>query len=102
DWQAVEGQPGLSERRLAVLSERQLQLSMFKLEPNARGALRSRGGVHVGFVVEGGGAANGAALRKYSAFSGNEDLMLSAPGGMEFLLVGLPIFKAPAALLAAE
>ena len=78
---------------------------MAKLEPGARGVQPSRGGIQVGFVLQGEGAVNGEALRKYSAFSGREELALSSDGGMEVLLVGLPIFAEQAAresLIAAE
>jgi hypothetical protein len=76
-----------------------------QLEPGARASYLGRGGVQVGFVLQGEGAVNGESLRKYSAFSGNEDFALSSSSGMQILLVGLPIFAAPearAALVAAE
>ena len=53
----------------------------------------SRGGIQIGFVVQGSGAVNGQALRKHSAFSGREDFELTSDEGMEIMLVGLPIFE---------
>jgi hypothetical protein len=104
EWEAAD-EPGFAKKRLCVFSERALQLSIVKLEPDARGTQASRGGIQVGFVLKGEGAVNGEALRKYSAFSGSEDFALSSRDGMEVLLVGLPIFATPASrasLMAAE
>jgi len=65
--------------------------------------LPSRGGIQVGFVLQGEGTVNGEALRKYSAFSGREEFALSSSAGMEVLLVGLPIFaEQEASIMAAE
>jgi hypothetical protein len=94
EWEAPEDQPGVATKPLCVFSERQLQLAVMKLEPGVRASLPSRGGVQIGFVLQGEGTVNGEALRKYSAFSGNEDFALSSREGMEVLLVGLPIFAA--------
>ena len=52
----------------------------------------SRGGIQIGFVLNGSGTVNGEALRKHSAFSGREDFALASDEGMEVLLVGLPVF----------
>jgi hypothetical protein len=76
-----------------------------KLEPGARASQASRGGVQIGFVLQGEGTVNGEALHKHSAFSGHENFSLSSEAGMEVLLVGLPIFAAHetrASLVAAE
>jgi len=105
EWETRDEQPGFAKKQLCVFSERHLQLAIAKLEPEARGLQPSRGGIQVGFVLQGEGAVNGEELRKYSAFSGKEDLALSSGGGMEVLLVGLPIFAAQASrasLMAAE
>ena len=78
---------------------------MVKLEAGARGVQLSRGGIQIGFVLQGEGAVNGQALRKHSAFSGREDFELTSDEGMEVLLVGLPIFAEQArqeTLVAAE
>src|SRR5262249_9235214 len=83
---------GFARKHLCDFSERHLQLSILKLDPDAQGGLPSRGGIQIGFVLQGEGTVNGEALRKYSAFSGREELALSSIGGMELLLVGLPIF----------
>ena len=50
----------------------------------------SRGGIQIGFVVQGSGAVNGQALRSTSAFSGREDCELTSDEGIEIMLVGLP------------
>ncbi len=84
--------PGFAKKHLCDFSERHLQISSLKLEPGADARLPSRGGIQIGFVLQGEGTANGEALRKYSAFSGREEFALSSSTGMELLLVGLPIF----------
>jgi hypothetical protein len=102
DWEAVA--PGFAKKHLCDFSERHLQVSSLKLEPGAQALLPSRGGVQIGFVLQGEGAVDGEALRKYSAFSGREEFALSSDVGMELLLVGLPIFaeQEAAPMLAAE
>ena len=92
EWEASEDEPGFARKQLCIFSERSLQFSMLKLEPARAGVQLSRGGIQIGFVVNGSGAVNGQALRKYSAFSGREDFELTSDEGMEVLLVGLPIF----------
>ena len=102
DWETDS--PGLARKHLCDFSERHLQLSILKLDPDTQGLTPSRGGIQVGFVLQGDGTVNGEALRKYSAFSGREELALASRGGMELLLVGLPIFaeQEAAAMMAAE
>jgi mannose-6-phosphate isomerase-like protein (cupin superfamily) len=92
DWEAVEDEPGVARKNLCSFSERSLQFSMVKIEPGARGVQLSRGGIQIGFVLNGRGTVNGQALRKHSAFSGREDFELASDEGMEVLLVGLPVF----------
>jgi hypothetical protein len=106
DWEPVDGQPGFATKNLCSFSERHLQFGVVKFEPGARGIQPSRGGIQVGFVLKGEGTVNGQPLRKYSAFSGREQFALASDGGMEALIVGLPIFAAQEAtqtpMLAAE
>src|SRR5690348_10461737 len=92
DWGAAGGPPGVARKNLAMFSERHLQFAVAKLEAGGRAQQPTRGGIQVGFVLKGDGAVNGQALRKYSAFSGREDFALTSDGGMELMLVGLPIF----------
>ena len=92
EWEPLEGEPGFARKQLCIFSERSLQFSMLKVEPGGRGLQMSRGGIQIGFVVQGSGAVNGEALRKHSAFSGREDFALTSDEGMEVLLVGLPVF----------
>src|SRR5215207_5564512 len=94
EWETRDEQPGVATKPLCTFSERQLQLAVMKFEPGARASQPSRGGVQIGFVLQGEGTVNGEALRKHSAFSETEDFALSSRGGMEVLLVGLPIFAA--------
>ena len=101
-WEA--DQPGLAKKKLGSFSGR-LQMTVVKVGPQAPGTQPDRGGIQVGFVLRGEGAVNGQELRKYSAFSGRDDLALSSRDGMELLLIGLPTFAAqssPMALEAAE
>src|SRR5215468_647713 len=102
DWEPVA--PGLAKKHLCDFSERHLQLSLLKLDPDAQGLLPARGGIQIGFVLQGEGTVNGEALRTHSAFSGREELALAARAGMELLLVGLPIFAGQnaTAMMAAE
>src|SRR5262245_63936524 len=102
DWEPSSEQPGFATKNLCAFSERHLQFAILKLEPGVQGLAPSRGGIQVGFVLQGEGAVNGEALRKYSAFSGRKDFALSSNGGMEVLLVGLPIFAEQTSLMAAE
>ena len=105
EWEPSGDQPGFARKQLCAFSERNLQFSVVKLGPAARGFQTSRGGIQIGFVLQGEGTVNGQALRKYSAFSGREEFALSSESGMEVLLVGLPIFAeqaAGASLVAAE
>jgi hypothetical protein len=103
EWDAQDGQPGFAKKQLCIFSERHLQLEIARIEPGARGVQRSRGGVQVGFVMQGEGSVNGEAVRKYSAFSGREDFALASQAGMDVLLVGLPVFAAQTKpLMAAE
>jgi len=105
EWDVCEDQPGLTRKPLCSFSERSLQLSVLRLQAGTRAQVPSRGGIQIGFVLNGEGAVNGEAVRKYSAFSGREDFALTSAGGMEFLLVGLPIFaeqEHQATLVAAE
>jgi hypothetical protein len=102
EWEPSQDQPGFATKNLCAFSERHLQFAILKLEPGVQGLAPSRGGIQVGFVLQGEGAVNGEALRRYSAFSGREDFALSSNGGMEILLVGLPIFAEQTSLMAAE
>lgn len=98
EWEPSDDQPGFAKKKLCSFSERSLQFSMAKLEPGARGLQRSRGGIQIGFVVQGNGTVNGQALCKHSAFSGREDFAMGSDDGMEVLIVGLPIFAQQAKL----
>ncbi len=105
DWESAVEQPGFSQKNLCSFSERSLQFSVAKLEPGMRGRQPARGGIQIGFVLQGAGAVNGQALRKYSAFSGREEFALGSDQGMEVLLIGLPVFAEQAmqqTLVAAE
>ncbi|MBX9773818.1 MAG: cupin domain-containing protein [Xanthobacteraceae bacterium] len=92
EWKPSEEAPGFARKQLGIFSERSLQFSMLKVDAGSRGLQKSRGGIQIGFVVQGSGAVNGEALRKHSAFSGREDFALTSDEGMELLLVGLPVF----------
>jgi hypothetical protein len=92
EWEASKEHRGFAKKCLGVFSERHLQLVVAKLDAGAHGLQQSHGGIQVGFVLQGEGAVNGQAIRKYSAFSGREDLALSSERGVEVLLIGLPIF----------
>lgn len=89
-------QQGVSEKLLGAFSERGCTLSMLKLDAGARGRIAPHGACQVAFVVGGEGEANGNALRKYTAFSleANEACEIASPGGMELLLVALPLVTA--------
>jgi mannose-6-phosphate isomerase-like protein (cupin superfamily) len=105
EWEPSQNEPGIARKQLCIFSERSLQFSLVKVDAGGRGLQLSRGGIQIGFVVQGSGAVNGEVLRKYSAFSGREEFELSSEEGMEVLIVGLPIFAEQArheTLVAAE
>jgi hypothetical protein len=105
DWETSKENAGFATKQLCVFSERHLRFAVAKLDAGARGLQPSRGGIQVGFVLQGEGVVNGEGICKHSAFSGKEDLTLSSDRGMEVLLVGLPIFAEHApqkSLIAAE
>ncbi len=105
EWEPSGNEPGVAHKQLCEFSERSLQFSIMKVEPGARGVQLSRGGIQVGFVLNGSGAVNGEALRRHSAFSGREEFELSSNEGMEVLVIGLPVFaeqQRDATLIAAE
>ena len=90
---AVAGPAGLrQEVALHLLGAQPAILDAQGRRLAAAGWQLSRGGIQIGFVVQGSGAVNGEALRKHSAFSGREDFALTSDEGMEVLLVGLPVF----------
>jgi hypothetical protein len=92
EWETSKENAGFATKQLCVFSERRLRLVVAKLDTGTRGFQPSRGGIQIGFVLQGEGMFNGEEIRKHSAFSGKEDLTLSSDRGMEILLVGLPIF----------
>jgi hypothetical protein len=105
EWESSKENAGFATKQLCVFSERHLRFAVAKLDVGARGLQPSRGGIQIGFVLQGEGDVNGEKIRKHSAFSGKEDLALSSDCGMEVLLIGLPIFaeRAPQeSLIAAE
>lgn len=105
EWERSAREPGMACKPLCAFSERSLQFSIVKIEPGTRGVQASRTGIQIGFVLQGTGSVNGEPLRKYSAFSGREDLILSSDDGMEVLIVGLPVFaehETRESLIAAE
>jgi mannose-6-phosphate isomerase-like protein (cupin superfamily) len=105
EWESSKYEPGVAHKQLCEFSERSLQFSIMKVEPGARGVQLSRGGIQVGFVLQGSGAVNGEVLRRHSAFSGREEFELSSDEGMEVLIIGLPVFAEQdrdATLVAAE
>jgi hypothetical protein len=90
------GQHGVSKKLLGAFSERGCAISMLKVDAGARGYIAPHGACQVGFVVSGEGEAGGKAIRKYSAFSldANEACELASAGGVELLLVALPLVNA--------
>jgi len=92
DW-VPAGQAGISKKLLGMFSERGCTVSMLKFEPGAEGRIAPHGSSQVGFVVSGEGRAAGDEIRKYTAFSlaPGEACELKSAGGMELLLVCLPI-----------
>jgi len=93
----------LRKKNLCVFSERHLQFAI-QARAGGTGPAAVARGHSDRFVLQGEGAVNGEALRKYSAFLRREEFALSSDTGMELLLVGLPIFaeQEAAPMLAAE
>jgi hypothetical protein len=90
------GQNGVAKKLLGAFSERGCTMSMLKVDAGARGHIVPHGACQVGFVVSGEGEAGGKAIRKYTAFSldANEACELASAGGVELLLVALPLVNA--------
>jgi hypothetical protein len=104
EWENVEGQFGLATKELGAFCGH-LQIRIVKLAAGARATLPARGGIQVGFVLQGEGAVNGQELRKYSALFGREEFTLESRNGIELLLIGLPVFaeqRSDLTLVAAE
>lgn len=95
EWVAT-GQKGVFKKALGAFSERGCTIAMLKVDAGARGHIEPHGACQVGFVVSGEGEANGSAIRKYTAFSleANEACEIASSGGIEFLLVALPLVGA--------
>lgn len=90
------GQKGVSKKLLGAFSERGCSISMLEVDAGTRGHIAPHGACQVGFVVGGEGEASGSAIRKYTAFSlgPNEACEVASSGGMELLLVALPLVGA--------
>jgi quercetin dioxygenase-like cupin family protein len=92
------GQNGIAKKLLGAFSERGCTIAMLKLEPGASGRIQPHAACQVLFVVNGEGRAAGEAIRKYTALSlePDETCEMASAGGMELLLVGLPLIGADA------
>jgi hypothetical protein len=92
DW-VPTGQTGVAKKLLGVFSERGCTISMLKFDAGARGRVPPHGSSQVGFVLNGEGKAAGNEIRKYTAFSlePNESCDLDSTGGMELLIISLPL-----------
>ena len=87
------GQTGVSKKLLGAFSERGCTISMLKFEPGARGHIAPHGASQVLFVVSGEGRAGRDAIGKYTALAlePGETCEIDSAGGLELLLVGLPL-----------
>jgi hypothetical protein len=90
------GQNGVAKKLLGAFSERGCTIGMLKVDAGGRGHIAPHGACQVGFVVGGEGEAGGNAIRKYTAFSleAEEACEIASVGGMELLLVALPLVDA--------
>lgn len=93
EWQET-GQLGLAIKPLGSFTERHVEVSLLKLAAGVRARIASRPGRQVGFLTGGAGRLDGNELRQYSAFllDPGENGEIESQGGMEILLIGLPIF----------
>lgn len=96
-WLPLDGRKGLATngmamKSLGVFSERRSEIAMLRLDAGAEGALAAAA-TRIGFVTAGTGEANGEALRKHTAFTieRGETCRLVSAGGMELLLITLPL-----------
>jgi hypothetical protein len=89
------GQPGVSKKLLGVFSERGCTISMLKFDAGASGRVPPHGSSQIGFVVTGEGRAANEEIRKHTALSlgPNEQCDMVSGGGMELLIVCLPLFS---------
>ena len=102
DW-VPTGEAGVARKLLGMFSERGCVVSMLKLDAGASARVPQHGSSQIAFVINGEGKADGKALRKYTALSleANEGSVLTSDGGMELLLVSLPIIASRAERAAA-
>jgi len=89
------GQQGIAKKLLGAFSERGCTISMLKFEPGASGRIAPHGACQILFVVDGEGRAATDTIRKYTAlsFEPGEACEMASAGGMELLLVALPLIS---------
>lgn len=89
DWVPVEGMAGVSQRQLGVFTERQIESSFFRLEPNSVFRAKGRG---IYFVVSGSGTVEGQPYKRYTTVHADqgERAAFSASQETVILLMGLP------------
>ena len=89
------GQQGVAKKLLGAFSERGCTISMLKFEPGASGRIAPHGACQILFVVDGEGRAATDTIRKYTAlsFEPGEACEMASAGGMELLLVALPLIS---------
>jgi hypothetical protein len=102
EWLPLAGQSGLAAKTLGIFSERRCEIAMLRVDAGASGTLAKRDTTTIGFVVKGGGEANGNALRKHSAFTieRGEECGLASQDGVELLMIVLPRLAGTARRLA--
>lgn len=95
EWRPVDGQPGVSLRKLGCFSEREVNVSMIKIDAGASATIAPRGGRQLGLIVTGAGQLEGQELKEHSAFEllRDEGGRVTAAVETELLLVGLPLFS---------
>jgi hypothetical protein len=93
EWLPANGHDGFAAKPLGVFSERGCSIALMKVEAGSHGVLEPSDRIRIGFVVKGGGEANGKEIRKYTAlsFAPSEPCRITAAGEVEFLVVGLPM-----------
>jgi hypothetical protein len=93
DWVADAEQPGASWKRLGTFNERQLTLTMLKIEADSVVSLTATTSPILAFVTAGAGIADSASWVEGSGvrIAAGETAQLTATEASELFLIGMPI-----------
>ena len=95
-WISLEGQTGVEHKHVATLTERRIEIAMYRLSDGASLALPGANAPRIMLVISGNCSASGHLLRKQSVlrFDSDETANIAADGDVELLSITLPWFAA--------